>query len=404
MGICKSSTLSPAYSEANRKQKTTETRTTTNSCQNNEAGKTSSYPSKKDKFAALSTMTIKEDIYLIYDIIRDIGSGTFGLVREASKKSEPDFENHYAIKTVWKSQVQDLSFLREEVEILLSIDNHDSIIRCFEVYEDATCIHFVMEYIQGGDLFDYIINTASRRIEEKQALDMFMQMVSALQYLHIEGFMHRDIKPENFLVYYQDNRLKIKLIDFGFACHFKGNERKKDKVGSINYIAPEMLIDDPNADYNCKIDVWALGVCLYNMLAGKQPFADDDIDILAMKIRNDQVSFHHQVFTTISFNTKKLLESILNKNPDERPSASDIKVLPWLNEMVGTDEKPTEFVDYKPNKGQVEKIQVLLNTKVNIKPEFWNLCIRHLSLSEARSIYVLILIYNISETTNREEQ
>lgn len=401
MGVCKSS-LSPAHSVAYRKNKENETRTSTIRGQTIEASNRNNYSSNRKKFAALSAMTIKEDIYLIYDIIRDIGSGTFGIVREASKKSELESEIHYAIKTVWKSEVQDISFLKEEVEILLSIDSHDSIIKCFEVYEDATCIHFVMEFIQGGDLFDYIINTTSRRIEEKQALDLFMQMVSALQYLHLEGIMHRDIKPENFLVYYQENRLKIKLIDFGFACHFKGNEKKKDKVGSINYVAPEMLADDLNADYNCKIDVWALGVCLYNMLVGKQPFADDDIDILAKKIRFQPVSFHHEIFSAISFNSKNLIESMFNKNPEDRPSASDIKILPWLNQMVGTDEKPTEFIDYKPNKCQVEKIQVLLNTKINIKPEFWNLCIRHLSLSQARSIFVLIIFNNV-EKLNREE-
>lgn len=392
MGICKSTTSSSASHNHKSDGGHFDALVKPEVANKQEEIKPSSYPSKKDRFEALSSMTVKEDIYLIYDIIRDIGSGTFGLVREAKKKLEADASTHYAVKTVWKSQVQDLTFLREEIEILLSIDNHDSIIRCFEVYEDATCIHFVMEFIQGGDLFDYIINTASKRIEEKQALDMFMQMVSALQYLHLEGFMHRDIKPENFLVYYEENKLKIKLIDFGFACHFKGNEKKKEKVGSINYIAPEMLIDDENAEYNCKIDVWALGVCLYNMLVGKQPFADDDIDLLARKIRNDPVAFHHPVFNTVSFNTKKLIESILSKDPEERPSASDIKVLPWLNEMVGTDEKPTEFVDYKPNKGQIEKIQVLLNTKINIKPEFWNLCIRHLNLSEARSIYVSVYL------------
>lgn len=389
MGICKSTSSSSSYSHISKTNAVNnETVAKSEAACKQEDPKPNSYPSKKDRFVALSSMTVKEDIYLVYDIIRDIGSGTFGLVREAKKKLEADSSTHYAIKTVWKSQVQDLSFLKEEIEILLSIDNHDSIIRCYEVYEDATCIHFVMEFIQGGDLFDYIINTASKRIEEKQALDMFMQMVSALQYLHLGGFMHRDIKPENFLVYYEGNKLKIKLIDFGFACHFKGNEMKKEKVGSINYIAPEMLVDDENAEYNCKIDVWALGVCLYNMLVGKQPFADDDIDLLARKIRNDPVSFHHPIFNTISFNTKKLIESILSKSPEERPSASDIKVLPWLNQMVGTDDLPTEFIDYKPNKGQVEKIQVLLNTKINIKPEFWNLCIRHVNLSEARSIYV----------------
>lgn len=326
-------------------------------------------------------------MHTVYSLLKDVGSGAFGIVREAEKKSD---KSRYAIKTVWKEKIDDSNFLKEEIEILLSIEQ-ENIIQCYEVYEDSECIHYVMELINGGDLFDFIINTDTKKLEHNLALDLFMQMISAIQYLHIEGFMHRDIKPENFLVYYEENKVKLKLIDFGFACHFKPNEKKVDKVGSINYVAPEMLSDDENAEYDCKIDVWAVGICLYNMLAGKQPFADDDVNELARKIREDPVNFNHPVFNTINHNTKKLIESILCKDPEERPSASDIKIIPWINQMIGTDEKPTEVADFKPKAHNVQNIKMLLNTKINIKPEFWALCLNHLSNDTAKSIYVSLL-------------
>ena len=353
-----------------------------------------------------------EDIYSNYKLLNQIGSGSFGVVRVAEsinpnntnipKKDEKGFEiKKLAIKTIEKDKVEEESFLREEIECSLQMQD-DNIIKCYEVYEDPKHVYFVMEIIDGGDLFDYIINSPSGRLEERESLYLFKQMVLAVQYMHAEDFMHRDIKPENFLVYVDkndSNKLKVKLTDFGFACKVKNNEKKTDKVGSINYVAPEML-DDLNEDapYDNKVDVWALGVCLYNMLSGKQPFADDDPNELARMIRNNPVTFHQPVFNSVNHAVKDFISFILNKDPEERPSSSDLRTNQWLNSYLGgLDEAPTiphEVNFYKKN---VDNIIKLLDYKRNIKPDFWGLCIENLKTSTAASIYKAFLEDNKSD-------
>lgn len=313
-----------------------------------------------------------------------MGSGSFGLVREAIKK---DTKEVVAVKTVWKSNIPEHDFLRKEIEILLTLD-HKYIIKCHEVYEDVTCVHFVFELISGGELFDFIINSPSGRLEEKHALDIFMQMIEAIHYLHSEGFMHRDIKPENFLVHVENGKHSIKLIDFGFATDFKPDEKLEAKVGSINYVAPEMLIDDGFYDY--KVDVWAAGICLYNMLAGKQPFADPDIERLTDKIKNDPISFEHPAFMTVNHKIKQLILKILEKDPVQRLSAGEIKITPWISKFIGLDELPTQVEEFDPKKC-AKNIQTLLKTSKNLKPEFWEFCINNLNQSLRKEIFVSLL-------------
>lgn len=316
-----------------------------------------------------------------YEFDRHLGSGSFGLVREAINKATKE---RVAIKTVWKSNIPDQDFLRKEIEILLSLD-HKYIIKCHEVYEDITCVNFVFELIKGGELFDFIINSNSGKLDQKLAMDIFMQMIDAVHYMHSEGFVHRDIKPENFLIHTINNKYEIKLIDFGFATDFKQGEKLTAKVGSINYVAPEMLLDDGFYDY--KVDIWAIGICLYNMLAGKQPFADEDIEALTMKIKNDPVKFEYPQFNTVDSNIKKIIEKILIKTPDDRPSAGEIKINPWISKFIGLDEAPTTVEEFKPNKN-IKNIQNLLKATRNMKPIFWEFCMNNLNLDLYRTIYV----------------
>lgn len=325
-----------------------------------------------------------------YTYGKHLGSGAFGIVREATKKSEKDGQI-YAIKTVWKSSIPDPEFLRKEIEILLSLE-HKHIIKCYEVYEDITCVHFVFELIAGGELFDFIINSAKGRLDEKVAMEVFVQMIDAIHYMHSEGFVHRDIKPENFLISTNEGKYDIKLIDFGFATDFKEGEGLVSKVGSINYIAPEMLYDE--GTYDNKVDIWAIGICLYNMIAGKQPFADDDPEKLTEKIRNNEVKFNSPVFDTINFKIKKLIEKLLDKNPKTRLSAGEIKINPWIGQFTGADDLPTHVEEFDLKK-KSKNIKTILNIHKNMKPEFWEFCMKNLKNDISKEIYVSTLFNTI---------
>jgi myosin-light-chain kinase len=174
--------------------------------------------------------------------------------------------------------------LKQEIQISLYV-NHENIIKCYEVYEDLHYIHFVFEYIQGTDLFDYIIQSQNTCINEYQSAMIFAQILDAVHYLHLNNIVHRDIKLENFLIYKEDSYLKIKLIDFGFASKTT-NGFLREKIGSLNYLAPEIFTD---LTYNSKVDIWASGITLFNMLTGKQPFSNNSDSQLISDIVNKEL-------------------------------------------------------------------------------------------------------------------
>jgi len=151
----------------------------------------------------------------------------------------------------------------------------------------------VLDLIEGGDLYDYIMNSPSHRLNETQCAELFLQMISAIQHLHDEmDLVHRDIKPENFLMKHENQSLKIILIDFGFAATCREGEYLSDKVGSLQYMAPEQL--EENCQHDRRVDYWALGVVLFNMLCGRQPFSrKNGDDALVQNIIKAQIIFDH---------------------------------------------------------------------------------------------------------------
>merc|ERR550534_3228350 len=125
-----------------------------------------------------------------------------------------------------------------------------------------------MEYCNNGELFDYIV--AKDKLNENEARGFFRQIVSALGFLHRNGFVHRDLRPENLLL---DKNQKLKLIDFGLCARWSGELKKlKTCCGSPAYAAPELVM---GKEYNGpEADVWSLGVLLYAILCGYLPFDD----------------------------------------------------------------------------------------------------------------------------------
>mmetsp|Transcript_5683 Transcript_5683/g.5857 ORF Transcript_5683/g.5857 Transcript_5683/m.5857 type:complete len:292 (-) Transcript_5683:29-904(-) len=130
-------------------------------------------------------------------------------------------------------------------------------------------------------------------------------------------------------------------------------------------------------EYSNSIDIWAIGVSLYNMLAGKQPFADNDFEGTIVKILHDPVNFSHDVFASIDGRIKKLIEGILNKDPKTRLSPGEIKMIPWIAEKIGSDELDTFKKDFIP-RNTIKNIQKLLKMKLNMKPVFLAFCVQNL--------------------------
>jgi serine/threonine protein kinase len=273
----------------------------------------------------------------------------------------------FAIKTVPKKEYdqEKMKHLRAEISVLLSID-HEYIIKCYEVFEDPINIQFVFDLVEGGDLLDYLITTPGNKISESKAVEFFHEIVLALQYLHDKSIVHRDIKPENFLIYHDKGRIKIKLIDFGFASFLK-NGKLNDLVGSPQYVAPEILNGD---EYDTKVDMWAAGVCLYNMLTGTQPFiSNNNEEELRNNILNQEIHYHKD----LSNDAVDMLKGLLERDPEKRLSAPDCRIHPWIYNFENLKYQPTQCdgVRFDPDVKTIKDIMLLINEQYSVKNEVW---------------------------------
>jgi len=204
-------------------------------------------------------------------ILKDtIGKGTFSTVKlgEHIKTKEK-----VAIKILNKEKIKendDLKRVKREIKILSMMD-HPNIIKTYKITENTRNYYIIMEYCNGGELFNYIVDKG--KLEENEASMFFYQLINALDYIHSLGIAHRDLKPENLLLL--DNKL-IKIIDFGLSNFFSEKKLLETPCGSPSYAPPEIIKGEKyNGFY---IDIWASGIILFAMLCGYLPFDDDEED------------------------------------------------------------------------------------------------------------------------------
>jgi calcium-dependent protein kinase len=172
----------------------------------------------------------------------------------------------------------------EEVRILSKLD-HPNIMKVYEYYQDTNYVYVVSEYLSGGELFYRIV--ASKGFSEGTAARYMQQILSAVSYLHKNGIIHRDLKPENIVFESTDPNSNLKIIDFGTSRKVKVNEKLNVKLGTVYYIAPEVLKND----YDIKCDVWSCGVILYVLLCGYAPFDSPNDEDIYKKILKGQFEF-----------------------------------------------------------------------------------------------------------------
>jgi len=238
-----------------------------------------------------------------------MGEGATGTVCEGIDKEG----NHFAIKRINKMKIKDRNILYNEATISLKV-KHPHIIKTYEVYEDLKTVSFIMDIIDGGDLFDFITKSPDGKLTDENALNLLIQVLETLYYLHDEmNICHRDIKPENFLVEILDNgEPSLKLIDFGFACEIKNN--LKDYLGTPTYTAPEII---KRENYNEKVDIWSTGILFFNMLTGCQPYNSNDYVPLDEQVLNKSIPFGKIENDKL----KGLCKKLLVKDPNKRLTA-----------------------------------------------------------------------------------
>jgi serine/threonine protein kinase len=202
-----------------------------------------------------------------------------------------------------------------------------------------------------------------------------------MSYLHSKGIVHRDIKPENFLIYSQSGKISIKLIDFGFSAFCREGHKLSDRVGSLQYIAPEILQDE---EYEEAVDMWACGVVLYNMITGKQPFFGKIDSDLIHNILTQEVSYNENIFKNI--NCKVLCQGLLEKDPKARFTAHQARTSIWIQNYISKDLEPTRDARFQPKTENIKSIMDILNQQSNVKAELWALLLEHLDLDISENI------------------
>lgn len=301
------------------------------------APKSETIPYHSHKLSASSFIVQKKQaIWERYDRLDELGRGTFGVVHRARSI---ETNNIRAIKMICKNRVrtEDISQFIAEIELLRNLD-HPNIMRLYEFYDDGLNFYLVTEYLQGGELFDFI--TKQQTLTEGMAAQVMTQLLSAVNYCHKNNVVHRDLKPENLLLAEPGSLSRIKVIDFGTSTlKLPGQYLQKIK-GTPYYIAPEML----GKPYTEKCDMWSCGVILYLMLSGTVPFDGHNAKKILAKVKRAKYSLDGRHWDSVSSQAKDLVARLMQPDPDSRLSAEEALAHPWLVAYNSSSPPKTESI------------------------------------------------------------
>ncbi|KDO86586.1 hypothetical protein CISIN_1g012228mg [Citrus sinensis] len=312
-----------------------------------------------------------------YELGRTLGEGSFAKVKFAKNVETGDF---VAIKIVDRDQVlrhKMVEQIKREISTMKLI-KHPNVIKIIEVMASKTKIYIVLEFIDGGELFDKIAKHG--RLKEDEARRYFQQLINAVDYCHSRGVFHRDLKPENLLL---DSYGVLKISDFGLSAisqQVREDGLLHTACGTPNYVAPEVL-NDKGYDGRAS-DVWSCGVILFVLMAGFLPFDESNLMALYRKVSTfhflsvygesykkctNKYSYTLQICRAdfscpswFSSGAKKLIKRILDPNPDTRMTISQMLEDEWFKkgykpphfdkeEEVNLDDVDAIFNDSKEN-------------------------------------------------------
>jgi len=265
---------------------------------NNSSPTHSEYPSKEN---FLSKYSLKEEI----------GSGAFSAVRLAVSKATGE---RYAVKCIKRKDLpkEDEVSLMEEVSILKRLD-HPNIIKLYEFFQEHDYYYLVTELMEGGELFDRIVQKTF--YNEKEARDLVRILLDTICFCHENGIVHRDLKPENLLLKTKFDDSQIKLADFGFAKECEGAHSLSTQCGTPGYVAPEIL---KGLTHGVAVDMWSIGVITFILLGGYPPFVDENQANLYRKIKHGEYKFDEEYWDPVSIDAKDLISKLLIVDPEKK--------------------------------------------------------------------------------------
>lgn len=255
-----------------------------------------------------------------YELGRLLGQGTFAKVYYARNLKTGQ---SVAIKVIDKEKVVKVGLkdqIKREISVM-KLARHPNVLQLYEVMATKSKIYFVMEYAKGGELFKKV---AKGKLKEEVAWKYFRQLIDAVDFCHSRGVYHRDLKPENLLLDENDN---LKVSDFGLSAMAECKHQDgllHTTCGTPTYVAPE-VINKKGYD-GAKADIWSCGVVLFVLLAGYLPFHDSNLIEMYRKISKAEFKCPKW----FSPDVRRLLQKILDPNPNTRISIAKIKESSWF--------------------------------------------------------------------------
>ena len=249
-----------------------------------------------------------------FEQIENLGTGGYGKVNLYRHKiTGAEYAIKLIDKTKFENKLQKELFARE-VEIMYKI-RHPNIVRLYTHFEDESNCYIVLEYIKKGNLYKYTQSMPNRVLDAATTANFVVDLVSSLYYLHNMNppIIHRDIKPENLLL---GNNGQLKLTDFGGSNYLKGSVRFTT-CGTQIYHSPEML---SKGGYDTRVDIWAIGVLIFELMVGRPPFKSDGEHSMEDNIMNLRINWPE----SMNIYAKRLITDILKVNPKERPTLENI--------------------------------------------------------------------------------
>ncbi|XP_074254484.1 myosin light chain kinase family member 4 isoform X2 [Saimiri boliviensis] len=252
-----------------------------------------------------------------------LGGGRFGQVH---KCEETATGLKLAAKIIKTRGMKDKEEVKNEISVMNQLD-HANLIQLYDAFESKNDIVLVMEYVDGGELFDRIIDE-NYNLTELDTILFMRQICEGIRHMHQMYILHLDLKPENILCVNRDAK-QIKIIDFGLARRYKPREKLKVNFGTPEFLAPEVV----NYDFvSFPTDMWSVGVIAYMLLSGLSPFLGDNDAETLNNILACRWDLEDEEFQDISDEAKEFISKLLIKEKSWRISASEALKHPWLSD------------------------------------------------------------------------
>ncbi|KAM6147676.1 myosin light chain kinase 2, skeletal/cardiac muscle [Erethizon dorsatum] len=254
-----------------------------------------------------------------------LGGGKFGAVCTCTEKATG---LKLAAKVIKKQTPKDKEMVMLEIEVMNQL-NHRNLIQLYAAIETSNEIVLFMEYIEGGELFERIVDE-DYQLTEVDTMVFVRQICEGILFMHKMRVLHLDLKPENILCVNATGHL-VKIIDFGLARRYNPKEKLKVNFGTPEFLSPEVVNYDQISD---KTDMWSLGVITYMLLSGLSPFLGDDDTETLNNVLSSNWYFDEETFEAVSDEAKDFVSNLIVKDQGARMSAAQCLAHPWLNNLA----------------------------------------------------------------------